>query len=117
MDTLLLYEDPIRIDWTRCPIVISGRFNLRGLLGIKVERFTAIPEVNETAKYKKSLDKLGQPTRRMWLEQKRRLAHSTSLNSLAFNDGKWLGPSATQLMSAVVGRTCNSTAIDRRGPR
>jgi mRNA-degrading endonuclease RelE of RelBE toxin-antitoxin system len=92
LHTLLLYADPFRIDWTRCPIVISDRFDLRGQLGINVEFFTSVPQVTETPKFQKSLAKLDQPIRRMWLDQKHKLAQSTSLNSLGFQQWKKGGP-------------------------
>jgi hypothetical protein len=79
---LLLYADPFRIDWTRCPIVISDRFDLRRQLGVKIEFFTSITEVTETPKFQKSLDKLDRSVKRMWLDQKRKLAQTVSLNSL-----------------------------------
>lgn len=87
MDTLLLYADPFRIDWTRCPIMISDRFDLRRLLGISIDFFTCIPAVTETRKFEKSLNKLGPTVQEKWLEQKSKLAQSTSLNSLGFQ--KW----------------------------
>lgn len=87
MDTLLLYADPFRIDWTRCPIMISDRFDLRRLLGINIDFFTCISAIIETPKFEKSLNKLGPTVQEKWLEQKAKLAQSTSLNSLGFQ--KW----------------------------
>ncbi|MCV7278844.1 hypothetical protein H7J88_04185 [Mycolicibacterium flavescens] len=87
MDTLLLFADPFRIDWTRCPIMISDRFDLRRLLGINIDFFTCIPAITETPKFEKSLNKLGPTVQEKWLEQKSKLAQSTSLNSLGFQ--KW----------------------------
>jgi hypothetical protein len=92
LDALLLYPDPFRIDWSRCPIIISDRFNIRELLGINVEFFTSIPYVTETPKFRKSLDKLGPPIQRKWLGQKYKLTQSTSLDSLGFQQWKKGGP-------------------------
>lgn len=92
LDTLLLYADPFRIDWTRCPIVISDRLDLRGLLGINVEYFTSIPYVAETPKFEKSLKKLGGSVKTKWEYQKDKLAQSTYLDSLGFQQWKKGGP-------------------------
>jgi mRNA-degrading endonuclease RelE of RelBE toxin-antitoxin system len=92
LDTFLLYADPFRVDWTRCPIVISDRFDLRRQLGISIEFFTCLTEITETPKFQKSLDKLDRSVQRMWLDQKRKLAATVSLNSLGFQQWKKGGP-------------------------
>jgi hypothetical protein len=57
-DALLLYADPFRIDWSRCPIFITDRFDLQRLLGIKIEFFQTLPYVEETEAFRKELKKL-----------------------------------------------------------
>jgi mRNA-degrading endonuclease RelE of RelBE toxin-antitoxin system len=111
MDTLLLYADPFRIDWNRCPIIISDRFNLRESLGINVEFFTSIPHVIETQKFRKSLDKLGPSIQKKWQDQKRKLAMSTSLDSLGFQQWKKGGPDC---YSVHVGSNRAHLRLDRQ---
>jgi len=88
LDPLLFYPDLIRIDWTRCPIVILDEHNLRGALGIGVSFFQVITDIEETAVFLKSLQKLDQSLQKRWQASKRRLAQNTSLGSLGFQQWK-----------------------------
>lgn len=99
-DTLLLYPDPIRIDWTRCPIILTDAHNLQELLGIRVSLFPAVTDIEETAAFRKKLKKLDKTIQRCWTTRKELLARSTSLSSLDFKQWK-LG-----------GRDCYSVRVD-----
>jgi hypothetical protein len=93
-DALLLYADPIRIDWTRCPIIISDRFGLLKSLGIQVSFLTAITDVVETQAFLKQLAKLDGRYQKLWAKRKRLLAQSRALNSLGFQKWPPDGPDA-----------------------
>jgi hypothetical protein len=91
-DTILLYADPIRIDWTRCPIIVSDRFGLFKLLGIRASFFSAIRDVVETPAFLKQLARLGGRFQKLWVMRKRYLARSVALASLDFKEWKPGGP-------------------------
>jgi hypothetical protein len=96
LDTLLLFPDPFRIDWRRCPIIFFDRHDLARRLGVKVDFFTSIPAENitETPKFQKALGKLDPGIRKLWPKRKALLAQSTSLSSLDFKQWKPGGPDA-----------------------
>jgi hypothetical protein len=91
-DTLTLYPDIIRIDWTRCPIIFTDTHNLRGLLGIQTSFFQAVTNLEETSAFQKALTKLDKGIQRIWIMRKEQLAHSTALSSLNFKQWKAAGP-------------------------
>lgn len=99
-DTLLLYPDPMRIDWTRCPIIFTDAHNLQGLLGIRVSLFPAVTGIEETAAFRKKLKKVDVKRQRLWIKRKEQLGRSTALSSLDFKQWK-LG-----------GRDCYSVRVD-----
>jgi|tagenome__1003787_1003787.scaffolds.fasta_scaffold20970139_2 hypothetical protein len=93
-DSFLLYTDPIRIDWTRCPIIISDRFGLLKSLGIRVSFFSAITDLVETQAFLKQLAKLDGRYQKQWAMRKRLLAQSVALKSLGFKKWPPDGPDA-----------------------
>jgi plasmid maintenance system killer protein len=90
-DTLMLYPDPVRIDWTRCPIIFTDRHNLQGLLGIHVSFFSTVTAIEETAPFQKALKKLDKKRQRLWATRKEQLAQSTALKSLEFKQWEKAG--------------------------
>jgi hypothetical protein len=92
LDSLLLYADPIRIDGTRCPIVVSDRFGLIKLLGIRASFFRTVMGVVETAEFLRALAKLGSRFEKLWERRKWDLARSVALASLDFKEWKPGGP-------------------------
>ncbi|MGH7156036.1 MAG: hypothetical protein ACREF3_19080, partial [Acetobacteraceae bacterium] len=91
-DALLLYADPIRIDWTRCPIIVQDRFGLRDALGIHALFPFAIAHVDETEGFRKAIAKLGSWFRELWDKRKECLARSTAFNGLDFKRWPKAGP-------------------------
>jgi hypothetical protein len=92
LDTLLLYADPVRIDWTRCPIFVSDRFGRFKSLGIRASFFSAITDLVETPAFLKQLAKLGSRFQKLWEMRKRQAARSLALASLGFKEWKPGGP-------------------------
>lgn len=92
LDALLLYPDLIRIDWTRCPIIILDPHDLQGALGISVSYFQSITDIEETAKFARSLKKLDKTIQKLWQTSMDKLAVSTALNGLGFQPWKLDGP-------------------------
>jgi hypothetical protein len=89
---LLLYPDPIRIDWRRCPIIVYDRLGLIKLLGIQASFFSAVTDVVETPAFRKALAKLGSRIQKLWERRKTDLARSLALTSLDFKEWKPGGP-------------------------
>lgn len=87
-DTLMLYPNPIRIDWTRCPILILDEHDLLAQLGTGISYFEMVEHVEETAAFQRSLRKLDNRLRKTWESTKYDLARSTALKSLDFKQWK-----------------------------
>lgn len=91
LDPLLFYPDVIRIDWTRCPVIIRDEQGLCDALGIDVAYFQAVSEIEETARFARVFKKLDKGIQEQWRTSVRKLALSTSLSGLNFqpwkNDG------------------------------
>ncbi|SEP87992.1 hypothetical protein SAMN04488583_1338 [Mycobacterium sp. 88mf] len=88
LDALLFYPDVVRVDWTRCPVIILDELGLLGALGINVGYFRTISGIEETTKFASALKKLDKSIQKRWQENKEKLAVSTSLNSLGFQQWK-----------------------------
>lgn len=80
-DSLLLYNDPTRIDWTRCPIVLVDSHGLFHSLGIVPSYFQRITHVTETPAFTRKLDKLDKRIVRLWQKRKNLLAQTTAQQS------------------------------------
>ncbi len=91
-DTVMLYPDPTRIDWTRCPIIIADDHGLFKMLGVNVAPFQSVQDVVETPVFSKSLSKLDKRLQKLWLSRKELLTLSTSFKSLDFKQWKAAGP-------------------------
>jgi hypothetical protein len=91
-DTLMLYPDPIRIDWSRCPVILLDRHDLLRQLGIRVSYFRQIPEIVETPKFQRAFAKLDRSIQKRWQTRKVDLRRSTQLNSLDFKQWPKAGP-------------------------
>ncbi|WP_395307526.1 hypothetical protein V4U86_19180 [Mycobacterium sp. AMU20-3851] len=100
LDTLMVYPDLIRIDWTRCPIMVLDDHDILDALGINVTFFRSIIGIEETAKFERSLSRLDRSIQKRWHESKNKLALSTSLSSLDFKQWKKDG---TDFFSVRVG--------------
>ncbi|WP_232525769.1 MULTISPECIES: hypothetical protein [Mycobacterium] len=87
-DTVMLYPNPSRIDWSRCPIILIDDHKFLEQLGISVSYFRSVPELHETARFQRALVKLDRRLQEPWLMTKRDLARSTSLKSLDFKQWK-----------------------------
>lgn len=92
LDTLLFYPNPVRIDWTRCPIIFFDRHGLQKKLGIYLEYFRAIEKIKETPQFLKELDDVDTRIRNTWEKRKALLARSTSFSSLDFQIWSKAGP-------------------------
>lgn len=88
LDALIFYPDLIRIDWTRCPILVLDEHGLQAALGISVSYYPVVTDIEETAKFERSLRKLDGSVQKRWQESKDKLALSTSLHSLGFQRWK-----------------------------
>lgn len=87
-DAIVMYPDVIRIDWTRCPIILQDQFDLRRRLGLDISLFRTLERIEETASFRRAHDKLDKPLRSLWAKRKLQLAQSTSLRSLDFKQWK-----------------------------
>ena len=83
-DALLLYNDPVRIDWTRCPIIVFDEKRLLSQLGIRFSYFQSIARISETLNFQRRISKLGKRVQDLWEKRKHALSMSTSLTSLDF---------------------------------
>lgn len=83
-DKLTLYPDVVRIDWTRCPIIVHDQFGVLRTLGIGVSNFSVIPDIEETEKFTRTLRRLDSRIQHDWNKRKLILARSTGLSSLDF---------------------------------
>lgn len=84
----MLYPNPIRIDWTRCPILVLDEHDLLAQLGTGISYFEMVEHVEETAAFQRSLRKLDNRLRKTWESTKYDLARSTALKSLDFKQWK-----------------------------
>ncbi len=100
LDPLLFYPDAVRVDWTRCPIIVLDERGLLDALGIDVAYFRTISDIEETAKFERALKKLDKSIQQRWRENKEKLAVSTSFSSLGFQPWKLDG---TDYFSVRVG--------------
>jgi len=91
LDALIFYPDLIRIDWTRCPVIIVDEHNLRDALGITITYFEMVKSIEETADFVKSYRKLDRRLQKLWTIRKQDLARSTALKSLDFKQWKTEG--------------------------
>jgi hypothetical protein len=91
-DTLLLYPDPIRIDWTRCPVILLDRRDLLRQLGIRISYFRQILQLEETPSFQKAFNKLDIRIQKHWQRRKSALRSSTQLSSLDFQKWRKAGP-------------------------
>lgn len=91
LDALIFYPDLIRIDWTRCPIIVLDEHDFQRRLGIQISYFGSVEIVKETTSFKRSLSKLDGRLQKIWLTRKRDLARSTALKSLDFKQWKMDG--------------------------
>jgi plasmid maintenance system killer protein len=91
LDALIFYPDLIRIDWTRCPVIIVDEHNLRDALGITLSYFEMVKSIEETADFVKSYRKLDRRLQKLWTIRKQDLARSTALKSLDFKQWKTEG--------------------------
>jgi hypothetical protein len=74
----------VRIDWTRCPILIHDQFDVLQKFGIGVSNFSVIATIEETEKFTRALRKLDRRIQNDWSRRKAILAQSTALSSLDF---------------------------------
>ena len=88
LDTLIFYPDLVRVDWTRCPIIILDEHGLQEALGIGISYYQSIKGIEETERFIRSLEKLDMSIQKRWKKSKEKLALSTSLNSLDFKQWK-----------------------------
>lgn len=88
LDALIFYPDLIRIDWTRCPIVVLDEHGLQTALGIGVSYFDTVEFIEEADGFTRSYDKLDRRLQNLWDLRKRDLARSTALKSLDFKQWK-----------------------------
>lgn len=93
-DALLLYNDPVRIDWTRCPIMLSDDAGVFERLGIEASYFQSIPSVIQTATFERQFRKLSESVQRCWEKQKSILKTTTATRGVAFKrwkpkEGDW----------------------------
>lgn len=100
LDALIFYPDLVRIDWTRCPIIIHDDPGLLDLLGISISAFRTVTRVAETPGFVRSLRKLDKRLQKQWQIRKADLARSTALKSLDFK--RW----------EPGGRGCFSVRVD-----
>lgn len=91
-DALLLYNDPVRIDWTRCPIIVSDENDLLSSLGIQFSYFQSVSYIKETPKFQREMSKLSKRIQDLWRKRKEAVSVSTSLKSLDFKRWKPSGP-------------------------
>ncbi|MBB2769111.1 UNVERIFIED_ORG: plasmid maintenance system killer protein [Mycolicibacterium obuense] len=89
---MIFYPNPVRIDWTRCPIILDDPVDLLQRLGIGVSLFRAVEDVLETPKFRSALSKLDSQLQKLWSTRKADLARSTALKSLDFKPWKKAGP-------------------------
>lgn len=115
LDALMFYPDLIRIDWTRCPIIVLDEHDLQGALGISVSYFQSIRDIEETEKFARSFKKLDKSIQQRWVKNKGRIAQSISLNGLNFQPWKKDGP---DYYSVNVGGNYRAhLRYDRRGAK
>lgn len=87
-DSVMLYPNPVRIDWARCPIMIYDRADILHSLGIRPSYFQVVTGIEETEKFRRALRKLDRPIQKRWEASKSDLARSTALKSLDFKQWK-----------------------------
>ena len=87
-----LYPDPIRIDWTRCPIIVRHEFGLLPQLGIGVSYFKCVAEIQESQSFKRAIAKLDSGIQKAWRQTKVTLAQTTAGKGLDFKQWKPDGP-------------------------
>lgn len=92
LDPLLFYPDAVRVDWTRCPIIVLDERDLLDALGIEVAYFRTISEIEETAKFAGALEKLDKSVQKKWKASVHKLALSTALSGLGFQPWSIDGP-------------------------
>lgn len=85
---MIFYPDIVRIDWTRCPIIVLDEHGLRRRLGLEVSYFDVVEIIEETASFKRSYSKLDCKLQKVWVTRKNDLARSTALKSLEFKQWK-----------------------------
>ncbi|MGV0721046.1 hypothetical protein ABQF17_07700 [Mycolicibacterium elephantis] len=90
-ETLMLYPNPMQVDWTRCPIILQDRFDLQGRLGISISYFRTVEGVVETSKFQRDLKKLDKALQARWQNAKKLLARTTAAKSLDFKRWRRLG--------------------------
>lgn len=84
LDALLFYPDIVRIDWTRCPILILDERGILEALGINVAFFRRVCDIEETERFTRAFKKLDKSIQKQWRMSVNKLALSTSLNGLGF---------------------------------
>ncbi|MCR5977782.1 hypothetical protein GDN83_08520 [Gordonia jinghuaiqii] len=92
LDPLIFYPGLVRVDWTRCPIIVHDRDDLLMTLGIGISAFRTILEITETSGFTRSLRKLDKRLQKQWQIRKADLKRSTALKSLDFKRWKPGGP-------------------------
>uniref|UniRef100_A1UB30 Uncharacterized protein n=1 Tax=Mycobacterium sp. (strain KMS) TaxID=189918 RepID=A1UB30_MYCSK len=98
LDTVIFYPNPVRIDWTRCPIILDDPVDLLQRLGIGVSLFRAVEDVLETPKFRSALSKLDSQLQKLWSTRKADLARSTALKSLDFKPWKKAGVKSREVV-------------------
>ncbi|MEX3644269.1 hypothetical protein [Mycolicibacterium porcinum] len=88
LDPLLFYPAVVRVDWTRCPVVILDDHGLLDALGINVAFFRRITDIEETVKFSRSFKKLDRSIQKQWKVSVEKLASSTALSGLGFQPWK-----------------------------
>src|SRR6202000_2973936 len=88
LDALIFYPDLIRIDWTRCPIIVLDEHGLQSALGIGISVFNTVESIEETEDFTRACAKLDRRLQKLWGLRKRDLARSTALKSLDFKQWK-----------------------------
>lgn len=92
LDPLIFYPGLVRVDWTRCPIIVHDRDDLLATLGIGISAFRTILQIRETSAFTRSLGKLDKRLQKQWQIRKADLKRSTALKSLDFKRWKPGGP-------------------------
>ncbi|CAA0138215.1 Uncharacterised protein [Mycolicibacterium vanbaalenii] len=92
LDKLIVYPDPVRIDWTRVPIIIEDRYGLFAELGITPSYFSIVNDIEETDNFLRAFRKLDRSIQKRWSDSKSALSRSTALKSLDFKQWKKDGP-------------------------
>jgi len=91
-DPVMVYPNPARIDWTRCPIMIYDQVGIFESLGIRPAYFQVVIDIEETDRFLRAFRSLDRSIQRRWEASKDGLSRSTALKSLDFKHWSKEGP-------------------------